>query len=42
MIEPIIEIVPTTQYEQAKEELNELRRQWKKAKKKTKKKRNEA
>ncbi|MED5013758.1 hypothetical protein P9853_10855 [Geobacillus stearothermophilus] len=42
MIEPIIEIVPTSQHEQAKETLSELRRQWKKTKKKTKKKRNEA
>ena len=29
MIEPIIEIVPTSQHEQAKETLSELRRQWK-------------
>jgi hypothetical protein len=41
VIEPIIEIVPTSQHEQAKETLNELRRQWKKAKRK-KKKRDEA
>ncbi|AMX84464.1 phosphohydrolase [Geobacillus subterraneus] len=41
MIEPVIEIVPTTQHEQAKEKLNELRRQWRKAKRK-KKERNEA
>lgn len=43
MIEPIIEIVPTAQYEQAKEELKELRRQWKKAKlEKKPKRKNEA
>ncbi|AGT30982.1 phosphohydrolase [Geobacillus genomosp. 3] len=41
MIEPIIEIVPTSQHEQAKEKLSELRKQWKKAKEKTKR-RNEA
>ncbi|NNU84170.1 phosphohydrolase [Geobacillus sp. BMUD] len=42
MIEPVIEIVPKTQYEQAKEELRELRRQWKKAKVEKKPKRNDA
>ncbi|AST00457.1 phosphohydrolase [Geobacillus thermocatenulatus] len=41
MIEPIIEIVPTAQYEQAKEELKELRRQWKKVEEKKKPKRSE-
>jgi len=37
VIEPVIEIVPTAQHEQAKEKLVELRRQWRKVKRKKQK-----